>query len=104
LRGDLSGFATAATGLRRCALEIMQLPVVGGTGAYERATGTVTVRDVRSGTGGMADPDALSELTARERATVKTHVGNLLMKLRFRDRVQLVIAAYESALIRTGDL
>ena len=81
---------------------------------------------VRSGTGAMADPDALSELTPRERevllnvargqsnteiagglviseATVKTHVGNLLMKLRCRDRVQLVIAAYESGLVRTGD-
>jgi DNA-binding NarL/FixJ family response regulator len=31
--------------------------------------------------------------------TVKTHVGRLLVKLRARDRVQLVIAAYESGLI-----
>jgi DNA-binding NarL/FixJ family response regulator len=31
--------------------------------------------------------------------TIKTHVGRLLVKLRARDRVQLVIAAYESGLI-----
>ena len=31
-------------------------------------------------------------------ATVKTHVGRLLMKLQARDRAQLVIAAYEAGL------
>ncbi|MFI0356766.1 response regulator [Actinomadura sp. 9N407] len=33
-------------------------------------------------------------------ATVKTHVGNLLAKLHARDRAQLVIAAYETGLVR----
>jgi DNA-binding NarL/FixJ family response regulator len=33
-------------------------------------------------------------------ATVKTHVGRLLSKLAARDRAQLVIAAYESGLVR----
>ena len=32
-------------------------------------------------------------------ATIKTHVGRLLMKLTARDRAQLVIAAYESGLL-----
>jgi DNA-binding NarL/FixJ family response regulator len=32
--------------------------------------------------------------------TVKTHIGNLLSKLHARDRAQLVIAAYESGLVR----
>lgn len=32
-------------------------------------------------------------------ATVKTHIGHMLGKLRLRDRVQLVIYAYESGLI-----
>ena len=33
-------------------------------------------------------------------ATVKTHIGRLLSKLAARDRAQLVIAAYESGLVR----
>jgi len=33
-------------------------------------------------------------------ATVKTHIGRLLTKLAARDRAQLVIAAYESGLVR----
>ncbi|MZG16315.1 winged helix-turn-helix transcriptional regulator, partial [Streptomyces sp. SID5914] len=32
-------------------------------------------------------------------ATVKTHIGRLLTKLRARDRAQLVIVAYETGLV-----
>ncbi|GAA4541240.1 response regulator transcription factor [Amycolatopsis samaneae] len=35
-------------------------------------------------------------------ATVKTHIGRLLHKLAARDRAQLVIAAYESGLVRAN--
>ncbi|NTW40472.1 MAG: response regulator transcription factor [Cellulomonadaceae bacterium] len=35
-------------------------------------------------------------------ATVKTHVGRVLAKLGARDRVQAVVAAYESGIVRPG--
>jgi DNA-binding NarL/FixJ family response regulator len=36
-------------------------------------------------------------------ATVKTHVGRILSKLDLRDRVQVVVFAYETGVIRPGE-
>ena len=46
-----------------------------------------------------------SEIAARlciSEATAKTHVGHLLTKLNARDRVHLVILAFQAGLVRAG--
>jgi DNA-binding NarL/FixJ family response regulator len=50
---------------------------------------------------GHSNPDIALTLFLGE-ATVKTHISHILAKLRVRDRLQAVIFAYESGLIKAG--
>ena len=50
---------------------------------------------------GMSNSEIAGQLYLGE-ATVKTHVGRVLGKLDARDRVQAVVAAYESGLVEPG--
>jgi len=50
---------------------------------------------------GLSNQEIAGELYLGE-TTIKTHVSRVLMKLDVRDRVQAVIKAYESGLVRPG--
>lgn len=51
---------------------------------------------------GLTNSEIAAELFLSE-TTVKTHVAHVLQKLNLRDRIQAVVLAYETGIVKPGD-
>lgn len=105
IRTVARGDAVVAPRVTRRMLEIFadRLPVPGQATEDPRlAELTSREREVLVAVAeGLSNAEIAARLFLSE-ATVKTHVGHVLDKLGVRDRVQAVVTAYETGLVRPG--
>ncbi|MFF8834413.1 response regulator [Streptomyces sp. NPDC015130] len=107
IRSVHSGDAVVAPSTTRRLLDRFS-PMLPSTGtetrAVDSALGRLTDRErevMMLVAQGLSNGEIAARLVLSE-ATVKTHVGRILTKLGLRDRVQVVVLAYESGLVRAG--
>ena len=124
LRNGVSGFLLKVAPPERLVEAVRT--VAGGGGLLDPAVTVRVIESFAASPARAARADVLDRLTERERdvlrligrglsnaeiaaelylgeTTVKTHVSNVLAKLGLRDRVQAVVAAYETGHVRPGE-
>ena len=104
IRAVHSGDAVVAPSTTRRLIDrfVPMLPT--GAGRQSPDLNGLTVREAEVLTliaQGLSNTEIADRLFVSE-ATVKTHVGRVLAKLGLRDRVQAVVFAYETGLVRAG--
>ncbi|SCF11183.1 DNA-binding response regulator, NarL/FixJ family, contains REC and HTH domains [Micromonospora viridifaciens] len=88
---------------RRVVGQLAHRPAVGTDGGARLAVLTEREREiVRLVASGLSNDDIAGHLVISP-LTAKTHVTRAIAKLGVRDRVQLVILAYETGLVRPGE-
>ncbi|HET9051978.1 MAG TPA: response regulator transcription factor [Candidatus Dormibacteraeota bacterium] len=100
IRAVAGGDALIDPAITRRLIQRFTLAARPGTGVPDRLR-ELTTRELeimRLIARGMSNAEIGAELFVEE-TTVKTHVGRILMKLELRDRVQVVVRAYECGLV-----
>jgi DNA-binding NarL/FixJ family response regulator len=98
VRGVAAGGSVVAPSATRRLIAHFAGRLPGGPGAHDDRLRLITPREAEV-LGAIASGATNAEIAARlhmAEGTVKTHIGNLLSKLRCRDRVALVLFAFEA--------
>jgi DNA-binding NarL/FixJ family response regulator len=93
----------APTVTRRLIEEFVRRPPPGDSSPERLAALTDREREVMALIARGLSNGEIAERLFLSGATVKTHVNRILGKLDLRDRVQAVVLAYETGLVRPGD-
>jgi DNA-binding NarL/FixJ family response regulator len=104
IRSVHSGDAVVAPSTTRRLLEHFAASLPDGTRADPASLTGLTDRErqvLHLVAKGLSNIEIAEQLVVAE-ATVKTHIGRILAKTGMRDRVQLVVLAYESGLVSPG--
>jgi DNA-binding NarL/FixJ family response regulator len=94
----------APTVTRRLIEEFVRRPSPGSVDGSRLVDLTAREREILERLARGLSNDEIAGEFVLSRATVKTHVGNIFMKLDLRDRAQAVVFAYESGLVRPSPL
>jgi DNA-binding NarL/FixJ family response regulator len=97
-----AGDALLSPGVTRRLLERFSLEVAGAPDASALAPLTPREREVLALVGAGLTNDEIGARLHLSPLTAKTHVSRIMTKLAARDRVQLVIVAYETGLAAPG--